>query len=827
MALGGAWVGALVGTAGVVDARWWALAALVSAALALVWARGRGMVLGVALALVMAAIGAGRVDLDRRGALAAALDGANGSVLMEIRGVVVERVSVEDRGAAAWEPAMWSGVIGRTAVRVEAVRRDGVWVEAKGGRGELGVTLGAGAIGSMGCGDRVELLCSVRGISGAKNPGEPDWRVRAAHEGIVGRAHVDGADQVRVVGRGGVLDRVRAWRAGVRGRAIAALGLEGAGGAGVDDARRVVGALTLGERGGSTRELERAFARTGVAHVLAVSGLHVGVLAAAAVWLGIAGGERGRVRTGVVLGVIGWVVVMFPLEVPIVRALVLLGALALARGLGRRLDPVCVVCWAGVGLLVWRPMDAGSMGYQLSVGITGLLLVMGTRERDRALGRVVGARGGWMRRAGRGVWGGLKVNAACWAVATPVVVAHTGVVSLSGAVLAWAMALLAAVVLVLGSVQAAVGMVWGEAAARTAWIVDGAGGWMVGVVRWVDGSGWSSVRGVSVGEGIVGWVWAALAAWAVWIVVTRARVWRVRRWWVVGAMGVLVGWVVGVNAIGGRVDGVRVDMLAVEDGSAIVVRSGGGGGGGGGDGVMLYDAGSLDFRAAGMIDRALRSMGVGGIDVVVVSHDNIDHFGALPELAAMVPIGRVVVGGSMEAGPSAAWRAAADAIRARGVEVGVMRAGDRFALGDAEVVCVRGGGEEASVNDRSLVVRVAYGDERAAVLLTGDIGGRAIGALMAQAEGEGWIGGVRVMEMPHHGSWNTGAAALVEVVDPGVVLQSTGAGRVGDARYDAVRGGRVWLATGDEGAVWAEISGDGAVDSGRFGGESGDVGENR
>jgi hypothetical protein len=156
-----------------------------------------------------------------------------------------------------------------------------------------------------------------------------------------------------------------------------------------------------------------------------------------------------------------------------------------------------------------------------------------------------------------------------------------------------------------------------------------------------------------------------------------------------------------------------------------------------------------------------------------------------------------------------------------------MRAGDRFALGDAEVVCVRGGGEEASVNDRSLVVRVAYGDERAAVLLTGDIGGRAIGALMAQAEGEGWIGGVRVMEMPHHGSWNTGAAALVEVVDPGVVLQSTGAGRVGDARYDAVRGGRVWLATGDEGAVWAEISGDGAVDSGRFGGESGDVGENR
>ena len=67
---------------------------------------------------------------------------------------------------------------------------------------------------------------------------------------------------------------------------------------------------------------------------------------------------------------------------------------------------------------------------------------------------------------------------------------------------------------------------------------------------------------------------------------------------------------------------------------------------------------------------------------------------------------------------------------------------------------------------------------------------------------------------------NHAAAALIEVVDPGVVLQSTGAGRVGDARFDGVRGERAWIATGNTGAVWALVGedGDGAgVVSGRFG----------
>ncbi|MBO6513772.1 MAG: hypothetical protein JJ974_07405, partial [Phycisphaerales bacterium] len=90
--------------------------------------------------------------------------------------------------------------------------------------------------------------------------------------------------------------------------------------------------------------------------------------------------------------------------------------------------------------------------------------------------------------------------------------------------------------------------------------------------------------------------------------------------------------------------------------------------------------------------------------------------------------------------------------------------------------------------------------------------------------GGGWGGiddgdleGVVVMELPHHGSVsgsNRGSArGFVERVDPSVVLQSTGMGRV-DGRWDAYRGSRAWYASAVGGGAWVEIGLDGAVGSG-------------
>ena len=57
---------------------------------------------------------------------------------------------------------------------------------------------------------------------------------------------------------------------------------------------------------------------------------------------------------------------------------------------------------------------------------------------------------------------------------------------------------------------------------------------------------------------------------------------------------------------------------------------------------------------------------------------------------------------------------------------------------------------------------------------------------------------------------------FVTTVDPTVVLQSTGLGRAGDARWDRVRARRAWYTTALDGAVWVELRADGTVRSGAF-----------
>ena len=71
-----------------------------------------------------------------------------------------------------------------------------------------------------------------------------------------------------------------------------------------------------------------------------------------------------------------------------------------------------------------------------------------------------------------------------------------------------------------------------------------------------------------------------------------------------------------------------------------------------------------------------------------------------------------------------------------------------------------------------------------------------------------------VLELPHHGSVQPTAMALVETVNPAVVLQSTGPSRALDIRWNAHRLGRQWWTTATDGAAWVEFHQDGSITSG-------------
>jgi competence protein ComEC len=137
--------------------------------------------------------------------------------------------------------------------------------------GKIQVTA-AGAASAMAAGDRVTLPSRLSPFRNFNNPGGFDYRRYMAFAGVRVRAFCSG-DEVVVLTRSprsGFRDRVD------RSRDAVAAAIDGQGDL---PAQAVLKALVIGRREGITPELRDAFNRAGIGHLLAISGLHIGIVA--------------------------------------------------------------------------------------------------------------------------------------------------------------------------------------------------------------------------------------------------------------------------------------------------------------------------------------------------------------------------------------------------------------------------------------------------------------------------------------------------------------------------------------------------------------------
>ena len=157
--------------------------------------------------------------------------------------------------------------------------------------------------------------------------------------------------------------------------------LEAAGLSG--DELATVGALTLGYKEALTPELRHLFAASGAAHVLAVSGLHTGIIYGLLWWLLTLGGrfkpmheERLR-RWTLSLIIIGcmwgyaWLTGMTP---SVVRAVLMVTIFEVGRMLYKRAFSLNTVAAAAVLILLAHPSDLWSISFQLSFAATASIV---------------------------------------------------------------------------------------------------------------------------------------------------------------------------------------------------------------------------------------------------------------------------------------------------------------------------------------------------------------------------------------------------------------------------------------------------------------------
>jgi len=296
---------------------------------------------------------------------------------------------------------------------------------------------------------------------------------------------------------------------------LKAAGLEG-------DELAIVGALTLGYKEDLDPEVKQRFQASGAAHVLAVSGLHTGVIYGLLLLIVTLGGrfkplyEERWARWGISLLIIGvmwfyaWLTGMTP---SVVRAVLMVTIVEIARMAYRRAVSINTIAAAAVLILLVRPADLWSVSFQLSFTATAAIVLMAS-SMERFLHRQV-----WKSKALSWVVGMIIVSLAAQIGTLPITMYNFGQVSSYFLLTNLIVLPLATILVPLGLVTMALGGCWigvvaGKVTGAVAWLLNHAVGWI------------ESLPGSTVSAQIDGWmvaVYYALLLLFYWTVVKKPQ----------------------------------------------------------------------------------------------------------------------------------------------------------------------------------------------------------------------------------------------------------------------------------------------------------------
>ncbi len=643
-------------------------------------------------------------------------------------------------------------------------------------------------------GCRVAFTGALRRPANFGNQGSFDYESYLARRGIYVRAFLWDDSGIELLGCSpGPLEEVlEAWRGKVRS-AILSRGRRREAG--------VLLAMVLGERHSVATRVREQMIRAGVAHALAISGLHVGVVFGAAYWvlrwllsrrisLLLSADVSALAMLGAFLPALGYAFLAGG-RVSTLRALIMIAAMVMASLAGRPTRALRALAHAASLLVIANPLVLTDPSFQLSfasvLGIVALAKKTAWRQE-----------GGACLRLFRLAASSFLVSLAATLATAPITAAHFGRVSLIAPIANLAVLPLLGPGAVVPAVAAAFLVPLSENAALLPLL----------------GASYSVRLGLYLTE-----LFSAprVAAWSS-FVPTQAEIllyyaclgllffWRALRpgWRRIAASFCLFalacdcGFWIWQRHFDWRL---HVTFLSVGQGDAAVVEFPGGR-------TMVIDAGPR-FRSGfdtgeRVVAPFLKSRKIARLDYLVLTHAQRDHCGGARALVR-------------EFSPAEIWWHGAG-------ERSCIEAGDLRSLPGPRLVSVRRGmGREIGgvrlrvchppphsrhleENNRSVVLNLAH--RSVSFAFTGDIEAAAERSIVSS----GCLGPSTVLKAPHHGSATSSTPLFVETLAPRLVVFSVGReNRFGFPRPEVLaryrrRGARIFR-TDVEGAI--EVISDG------------------
>ncbi len=569
-------------------------------------------------------------------------------------------------------------------------------------------------------GARWRLPLRIRPVHGYHNPGSFDLEGWLYAQGIIYQAYVKG-EGVPLPGGGGGIHRLRQYLSGLIGELHYP-----------PQVTAVMRALAVGDRSGLSYSDKQVFAATGTSHLMAISGLHIGLVAGLMFWLArrlwrqfpalcarwpdqVAAAPVALVAALAYAALSGF-------TVSTQRALIMLGVVMLAMIWRRRMHGFDVLGLALLLVMMIQPMSVISPGFWLSFSAVAVLGLLAQRS-------------GWLG-AQLGVFVGLSPVLVSlnmdWSLISPLI-----------NLLAIPLFAFFVVPLVLtGAVILPLFPALGQ------WLLHPA-------ARVLEGFLWLLREVAQQAPVLTGGSHHAWMGLLVLFLVLAIPLWtRIRAgWrWLLPVIGALLLLKLALLPSPPRPGSFRFTLLDVGQGLSAVVRTA--------KHVLVFDTGpgfpSGFNTGTAVIAPYLRNQGIAHVNRLILSHGDNDHIGGSRGLRAAVPVAKIMAGEPAGLG--------------QGQRVEHCTQGRQWGWDGVHFeILYPPDGKRLEGNNASCVLKVSAGDN--SVLLTGDI----------EKEAESWLVQQRPQDLhssivvaAHHGSNSSSTPEFVENAHPRWVLYAAG-----------------------------------------------------
>ncbi|MBT3857013.1 MAG: DNA internalization-related competence protein ComEC/Rec2 [Nitrospina sp.] len=634
-----------------------------------------------------------------------------------------------------------------------------------------------------------------------KNPGRFDYRLYLKSKGIDVTGTISKPETMK---RSGRFD-LPFWHAGLhqlRSRLVASLeklfpGEEGT----------LLKAMVLGMKDSLPTEVRENYIATGLAHLMAVSGLHIGFVAAASYFLlwpivffilsrlkpdsARAGHTKKVTAVLCLIPVLFYMVVVGP-KVSSLRAGIMVSALLIAVLVDRQSSLFNVFLSAGFIILLWKPASIMDAGFQLSfLAVGGILLVItllsqinsdpvarmgeptwsqklmrtSTPDTQESMGQYLKSR------FEKILIGGVLISVTVTAVTLPVLIYQFNRVSLVGVFLNILMVPLASLLIPTVLLMIMVGTFSTALAALPAWPIVEITRFFLWLPEVVANFSFASLYVPTPPSLWLVFYFSALFSGLL-ILQTKAFNKEVggllKKSFTVSVLVALVlfSWPRAFQFSG---DTLTISMLDVGQGESLLIEFPTGE-------TLVMDGGGFYKNRLDVGKRVvapyLWHRGIRNIDYMVATHSDNDHIRGLHSLLDLFPVKHFLTLGEGFVG----WRLQKleKKSREKGAQFIPLKINKSIRIGDVRLTPLHPGPEPGRPsnqrvdNDLSLVLRLDYRDF--SMLFTGDIGDKVEKKLVTiphQLEAD-------ILKGPHHGSRFSNSQNFIDAVHPGTVIFSSG-----------------------------------------------------